>query len=573
MITEGLTHKFVFTVVVLGIVLVIAAFKVMGQLAVKGARALRNRPKSARSLTSTEDTPGDAPQESGGGFGRRRAALAKADAAPDEAAGEPDFTHPVLGEMTSNEVLRAIAEANMPPPLHDGPLPEAIEAARKRAIVFRQSLPLGPGMDGLSFFGGLPIGPVDFQWPRRHGSAGVPLTFIMQWDCAQFAAQDTTGLLPGNGVLYCFIDLAWGAIGDGGQTHAFLHHPGPTVGWSEAPLPADAPPIFGNTGARYVTGCTDKVDNANEYVPRLMPRFPFTPIGFDLPLPMGLSGGEDTEESKRLFWDEIPSVSETLLEIQRGEAEGRAIPDQPDLFKPFARPFPAYPHDFAAVRHLAATMIKELDWINSYVVQSAFPDMTDEERSAAVAIWVGEAKELYQLGCQRPMAAPLDQAIADDIWQWLETRQAIFRSGFDSRAVEAVSLSLGLGSRALDRVPQAFIDEAMGYHTLASEEIAYEPYDRIKHGSREEYVALRQAGGLSGTRRLHAPTPARVFGPPSYVQGDVEELMDEYVLLLELPSHGAPGLGIGDGVLQYLIRPDDLAAGRFDRVESVISSY
>ncbi|MFM7348277.1 MAG: DUF1963 domain-containing protein [Erythrobacter sp.] len=485
---------------------------------------------------------------------------------------EPAIDHPVLGQMTAGELLHAIAESNAPSPPPAGPRPDAIDAARRHAIVFRTLLPQGPGKDGLSFFGGQPIGPEGFQWPRRHGSEGRPLTFMMQWDCEELAAQDANGLLPTDGVLYCFMDLEWGEGDPGSRIEAFLHHPGPTEGWAEIPLPADAPPIFGDQGMSQ-PGCTAKVDNARDYIPRMMPRFPFTPVGLDLSRLADLDESDDGNQGGHLFWAEVPSMAEALLTIEKGGGEGGPIPDQPDPHKPFARPFPAYPHDFAAVRHLAARMIGKLDWAESYEVKSAFPGMSDDERRAAVALWTGEARELYRLGCQRPMGTPLDQPIADDIWQWLETRQAIFRSGFDRLALEAVDLSLGAGSAALDRVPQSFIDEAMALHALASESMSYEPYDRIKHGTREEYAALKSAGALAGQRRLHANVPARLLGPPSYVQGDVEELMDEYVLLLELPSHSTPGFALGDGVVQYLIRPDDLAARRFDRVVSVASSY
>jgi hypothetical protein len=110
-------------------------------------------------------------------------------------------------------------------------------------------------------------------------------------------------------------------------------------------------------------------------------------------------------------------------------------------------------------------------------------------------------------------------------------------------------------------------------HAIASEYLASEYFDNAKHGDWAEYDRLKAAGEVPQVRKVHAPTPAHMFGPPSYVQGYVEELMDEHLLLLELPSHGAPGLEIGEGVLQYLIAPDDLVARRFDRVKAVISGY
>jgi hypothetical protein len=57
------------------------------------------------------------------------------------------------------------------------------------------------------------------------------------------------------------------------------------------------------------------------------------------------------------------------------------------------------------------------------------------------------------------------------------------------------------------------------------------------------------------------------------VQGHVEELVEDHLLLLELGSGSGPEHHFGEGVLQYLITPEDLAAGRFDRVKAVLSSY
>jgi uncharacterized protein YwqG len=45
------------------------------------------------------------------------------------------------------------------------------------------------------------------------------------------------------------------------------------------------------------------------------------------------------------------------------------------------------------------------------------------------------------------------------------------------------------------------------------------------------------------------------------------------LLLLELSSDPSIGHHFGEGVLQFWIRPDDLAARRFDLVELTASAY
>jgi uncharacterized protein YwqG len=64
-----------------------------------------------------------------------------------------------------------------------------------------------------------------------------------------------------------------------------------------------------------------------------------------------------------------------------------------------------------------------------------------------------------------------------------------------------------------------------------------------------------------------------MFGPPSYVQGDIEPYVQDWLLLLELSSRKPVGHEFGEGVLQFMIRPADLKERRFDRVKLVASAY
>ncbi|MEO1219743.1 MAG: DUF1963 domain-containing protein [Pseudomonadota bacterium] len=446
------------------------------------------------------------------------------------------------------------------------PVSTAIDAARLHPIVFRQFLPQSPGEDGLSFYGGQPIGPSDFEWPRQEG---VPLTFMMQWDCVKLSEQDATGLLPKDGALYCFLNLNWGT-GEGDEHgHVFIHHSGPTEGWSVIPTPSDAPPIFGSQGKWGVTGCTPEIENADDYVPRVMPRFPFEPMVFDYP--NGERSGDDEERS---YWSDDSGTAEALLVLQKQglDATGE-LPDVETPHEPFARPFPAFPHDFGAIRILAATMLEAVRRPPTYKLDRIFPDHSKEELDALFETWKGEAQELYLLGTQRPLGHPVEQQIADDIWQWVEARKDMIDLIFSSKTVpQSIELSLGVGSEALGAIPSELIEKAMSNHVLAREYMTNEDFDPDKHGTRNDYLKLSEERALERVRGVSGPTPAHIFGPPSYVQGYVEELIDDHVLLLEL--HGAePGHHFGEGVLQYLITPEDLAAGRFDQVKSVISAY
>ncbi|HVI72222.1 MAG TPA: DUF1963 domain-containing protein, partial [Pyrinomonadaceae bacterium] len=78
------------------------------------------------------------------------------------------------------------------PPIH-----ETILASRTQAILFRQIVPPNHDPAHLSFFGGLPIAPSAFQWPRGESK---PHSFIMQVDCSAVPADGRLGIFPDDGV-------------------------------------------------------------------------------------------------------------------------------------------------------------------------------------------------------------------------------------------------------------------------------------------------------------------------------------------------------------------------------------
>jgi uncharacterized protein YwqG len=68
-------------------------------------------------------------------------------------------------------------------------------------------------------------------------------------------------------------------------------------------------------------------------------------------------------------------------------------------------------------------------------------------------------------------------------------------------------------------------------------------------------------------------TPDRMLAAPVDVQGDIDDRVREFLLLLELSSDEGLAHYFGEGVYQFWIRPTDLAAHRFDRVELSTTAY
>lgn len=122
-------------------------------------------------------------------------------------------------------------------------------------------------------------------------------------------------------------------------------------------------------------------------------------------------------------------------------------------------------------------------------------------------------------------------------------------------------------------LPANLVARCAEQHRLAVAYLRDEYPDRSNPDALARWKVREAEGTLQEVRSLHAPCPNHMFGPPSYVQGYVEEYLKEWVLLLELSTRSPIGHEFGEGVLQFLIRPSDLRAGRFDQVKLVASAY
>lgn len=475
----------------------------------------------------------------------------------DPASPEANDTRPA-DQADHAALITAIVEANMPKPPPDGPLDPAIEAGWTRAIVFRETFP-PTGEATLSFYGGAPVGPADLEWPR--GVDGKPLTFIMQCHCPEVAAHDPTGLFPRTGVLWFFMDMTWEAA----ENFSFLHRPGPVDGWTAIAPPPDMGAPFGRNGAHYLIGCTDKVEDPEQYVPRLLPWSPF--------VPMGIATDRRPDDDGEADWSGIHLPGRALLDAQNAIGEPVPVEHVERRKKPFARPFPEFPHDFGAVRVLAATVVEELSSMMFLRSESPLKDMPEEDRQALIARWLEEARDLYLFAAGQDAAAPVDRELADQVWAWAASCEPAFGWKFEGAVTDSVDASFGARSRATGVIPPEWVALAAKRHVLASEYDRWEHPDRSLPDCWKVYEERKARGELAVVRELHRGAVNQMFGTPSYVQGYVEEYVFDHLLLLELQANGAPGHHFGEGVLQYLIRPEDLAAGRFDKVKPVLSAY
>lgn len=429
-----------------------------------------------------------------------------------------------------------------------------VQRARLRPVVFREICPPVCG-SGLSFYGGVPIGPSHLVWPRcRNKAGGAPLTFIMQWNCDDLSSEDATGLIPRNGVLYLFADLSWGEPFD----FEFLHMPGPVETWKPLRVPVDLPPLFGTDGAYQIPYCSPEISPEKRDLPRLMPKWPFVPVAFDNP-----------ELSQDGFWQESEAIGEALLRVQNPSGGPSVIRRPNESTRPFARPFAAFPHDYAAIRVIASEVLRVLRRPQSWLLR----ELPDPEREKVFDRWRSEAKERYESAAAHKPEAKVDQKESDETWKWMEGLEAILRLSWGSLLERCANVSFGLGSEAIGAIPEDLGTACARIHALADAYLDDERPDRQQPDAVRKWEARNAAGQLKEVRFIHAPCPNHMFGPPSDVQGYVEESMGEWLLLLELSTHGSIGHYFGEGVLQFMIRPADLKDRRYEKVKLVASSY
>ncbi|MBS1802233.1 MAG: DUF1963 domain-containing protein [Acidobacteria bacterium] len=455
--------------------------------------------------------------------------------------------HALSDPLATNS--QSAANAHSTPEVTTGPSNEVIlHLAQVHPIVFMEICP--PSATGLSFYGGVPIVPPQFAWPRTSNKPGkTPLSFVMQWDCAELAAQDETGALPPDGALYLFCDLTWGEPFD----FKFVHASGPTENWTASSLPEDLPPVYGDEGAHLVPYCSSQVEKRFQDVPRLLPKWPFAPAAFSYPT---LSADADADYR---FWSEAGAVSEALFSLQHHQGQAPTDPPRKQAL-PFDRPFPAFPHDFAAVRIVASELLRRLHRPDPKLLLDKF----EHDRKTTLQRWADSAADLYNSATSHSPAAAVEQSVSDRIWRRIEQMAPAVERGWDAVVQECVNTSLGIGSEASSALPANLVAECAQRHELATVHI------------RDEHAGSLPGGAevnSAESRTIHAPCPNHMFGPPSFVQGHVEEYLEEWILLLELSTRKLIGHEFGEGVYQFMIRPAHLRERKFDRVKLVASAY
>ena len=440
---------------------------------------------------------------------------------------------------TANAPSQAVAAPFVPapppvaPPPRHAPSP-SLGAVRTQAVLLKQHWP--PRADALSHWGGVPSLPADMAWPGFTTPDGTArsLSFLFQVDCAAIPAEARLGLMPDSGLLLFFTDLSWGDYWE----WQVIHLDADPATLAPAEPPATLPPIYPDRGF----WCWPQRD---EDWPCLLPRFSVEPTLVTGPdIPQSVIDNEDDDDGFK-YWPggiALPAALETI--------EG-AIVDAGDNYGPkhpvdgLTRPFANFPHDWMAVRIAMGHIDDERSQrhLDRYVQRG---DMTADEAATEISgLHDTTARWLARAYAEQPYAA-LAEADSNAVWQSIVDYRKTTLFALKRARNDAIMMTLGNNPDAM---------------TVLSPD-ALATVDSLHH------LASRYADG-----KIHCNTPDRMLSAPTLVQAEAIERVDEWLMLLELSADEGLGHIFAEGVYQYWIRPEDLAARRFDRVELTGEAY
>lgn len=407
-----------------------------------------------------------------------------------------------------------------------------IEAQSRQAIVFRQHFPPSFARS-LSYFGGAPTANTDFQWPRWQTPQGNSraLTFLMQIDCREIPPSARLGVMPGDGVLYLFMELADSLLG---STYRVIHRAGSTDGWTEVPLPEDLPPALSRYRCKYVM--------EERHLPRVLPRWDFTPTV--IAIPAGWYG--EREDDAPYLWSGISA--EALRAAQGGPIihNPYSIKDFIPETDVFRKSFATFPHDWRAVQYVMGMLIEKLeDWKRYPNAAPIDKKLSDEEKRLQLSLIEEKAQQFYAIAAGHSADKAVPERHRDAMWAFLASEARLSRFILGEAVTLSVEDSLSRSPEAASLIPPAVAERIRGRHAL------------VTTYAGKEYVN----------------TPERMLAPPSSVQGGQWEWAGTHLLLFELSSEVGLGRDFGEGVCQLYIAPDDLKAHRFDKVKLEFSAY
>lgn len=520
-----------------------------------------------------------------GGFGRRTSPLTRqapaspsTQAAPSRAGATDAAAQWQAMAVEADNKHKAEIRAHVdraPPPA--GPTDQAdIARALNACLAIKHKFPPTHPERGYSYLGGLPIVPDDFDWPLIHNREGLlePLHFMAQIDCNRLPDGPARDLLPPDGYLYFFAPMA-GNHGHDAWHFVTRYVPGrATSKWAPCSQ-GFLPPIDGADNAPYVFEWMNW--RTNPAYPTQYPRVEIE-LGWLEPVEEVLAGEPGTEGEYP--WEAAERRKQAALRAFHGEpvADNR-------LFSSYGKPkdtpwfpYPEFPSNLRALEvftgYLKTYLKKDTDELERQLERLA-PGASGEAAEMAPARAALEARKAEYLDfslrhsrilsrCNVPASDRAKPVPEEDRAAFFKLVDALRAGEFPAPMTERT-----YGHKQLPTV----VDEWLSVAARESVESALRDPDGFAMLPPEALEAARFThswlkAGLGRT------SPHHMLGRGDCIQTAADEMGEDYILLLQLGADWPLGWRMGDnGVLQYWIRPADLAARRFENTVATFECH
>ena len=481
----------------------------------------------------------------------------QADVPPN--AADPRITELMAGIQAeakkSDDAHKARIRAHVDrtiPPLSDGGR-RTIERALRARLAIKHIFPPRLPQRSMSYFGGLPIVPEDFDWPTIHNRQGLleRLTFMAQVDCADLPDGPARDLFPDRGYLYFF-----------------------------APM-SDS---FGPEAAHFVVRYEPRQATQN-WEPLDMP---FTsPIAPDDPMD-AMWRGKRTHYDRleiEFGWIEEPTDAEVAARGNEGHAFRVADKIRAERLEAFFGPAVApstllsvyqAPKDALWMPHAGFP----INWKTARILRRFVEGYHREEMQDVET----RLKALSEVAEDHAEARRL-RSLQQDLLKYGSKLSAAFFP-----TVNAGAKDYDVPPEDVKRQIMAFLEDLRINGMPSSKE---RPYHHLRiplvlnqwlataaiHGAEgaltdSDGAAVVPPEVVAALAQRHTARSHQMLGAGEVVQVAADEMKDRYVLLLQLGQDTALDWTVGEaGPLQYWITPEDLAARQFENTVLTIEAY
>ncbi|MEA1071943.1 DUF1963 domain-containing protein [Sphingomonas sp. LY160] len=430
---------------------------------------------------------------------------------------------------------------------------ESIERAAKARLAIKHVFPPRHPQRSMSYLGGLPIVPQNFDWPLVHDRKGLleRLTFMAQVDCADIPPGPGRDLLPAKGFLYFFAPLSDNFGPDACHfVTRYLAKPvtktwEPTEGAFSAKLPPNDPIDETWRGRR---NHFDRVE-----------------IDFGW-----IEEPSDEEVAARRDEGHAFEVADIVRKEKEDGFFGPTPAENKLLWSSEAPkdaawiPFASFPANWKTLRILHR-------FVQSYYLEES-GDVT--ERLTALGEVADDHPEKVRL-----------QALQREIGAVGSKMFEPFRGAINLNNKDHDAPSDEEKGKAL-----AFLDDIRLHGIPSSKD---RPYRHLSvpgvinrwiqsaavHGAEAGLIdpdgaALIPTEVIDALATRHAPRKHHMLGEGEVVQVAADEMKDRYILLMQLGPDQSLDWLVGEmGPLQYWITPEDLAAKKFENTVLTIEAY